>query len=215
VLKRWWDESVNEVAYYIEGTNIRGTTYIKDLKPYKEQETMKNTRVSINDNGDKVSLVTLTSEITEIEVGKNYEIKEVNGKYYAVKKKPKYPSSYEECCNILGVNPERILTLNWRSENVLQRYELEAEGLFTNLYKLKICRDAYWKIAGEQGLGKPWKPRWNDNYQSKWTIYFYQDNINLTDAPNVHFILAFPTKEVRDTFCENFKELIETCKELL
>lgn len=28
-------------------------------------------------------------------------------------------------------------------------------------------------------------------------------------------ILDFPTKEMRDTFYENFKELIEECKELL
>jgi hypothetical protein len=28
-------------------------------------------------------------------------------------------------------------------------------------------------------------------------------------------ILAFPTEEMRDTFYENFKDLIEQCKELL
>ena len=90
----------------------------------------------------------------------------------------------------------------------------KAELLF-NLEKLLICRDAYWKIAGEQlGLDKPWKPDWTSGKpfhcisvsgniigKGKW----YTDNK----------ILAFPTEEMRDTFYENFKDLIEQCKELL
>jgi hypothetical protein len=31
--------------------------------------------------------------------------------------------------------------------------------IIESFVKLLICRDAYWKIAGEQmGLGKPWEP---------------------------------------------------------
>ena len=65
------------------------------------------------------------------------------------------------------------------------------------------------------GLGQPWEPDWKDTYQKKWTITFYQDWIHLTNDPNVHFFLTFPTEEMRDAFYENFKELIECCKELL
>ena len=32
---------------------------------------------------------------------------------------------------------------------------------------------------------------------------------------NQHCLLVFPTKEMRDTFYKNFKDLIEQCKELL
>ena len=56
---------------------------------------------------------------------------------------------------------------------------------------------------------------WSDNYQKKWTINFYQNEINLTNSPNVYFMLAFPTKEMRDAFYENFKEEIEFVKEFL
>jgi hypothetical protein len=34
-------------------------------------------------------------------------------------------------------------------------------------------------------------------------------------STHIHFILAFPTEEMRDAFYENFKYLIEECKELL
>ena len=60
-----------------------------------------------------------------------------------------------------------------------------------------------------------WNPDWTDNYQKKWIINFYQDEINLTNGTNVHFVLVFPTKEMRDAFYENFKDLIKKCKKLL
>lgn len=192
------------VQLEIKGHPTKGITYIKDLKPYKEQETMKNTRVSINDNGDKVSLVTLTSEITEIEVGKNYEIKEVNDKYYAIKKKPKYPSSYEECCDILN---------EYSAQPNITGYKYE---LLHNFRKLIICLNAYWKIAGEElGLGKPWEPDWSNGEETKFCIYTTQNIISLDIFGVDNRILAFPTEKMRDAFYENFKDLIEQCKELL
>jgi hypothetical protein len=86
-----------------------------------------------------------------------------------------------------------------------------------NLYELLICRDAYWKIAGdEMGLGKAWEPDWNDCTQHKFGLYTFKNEIrciNLQVLKNI--ILTFPTEEMRDAFYENFKELIENCKELL
>ena len=72
------------------------------------------------------------------------------------------------------------------------------------LNKLLICRDAYWKIAGEEmGLGKPWEPQ-------EGVIYCYMPN-----APHyIRSIFPFPTEEMRDAFYENFKSKIEICKEL-
>jgi hypothetical protein len=37
--------------------------------------------------------------------------------------------------------------------------------------KLLICRDAYWKIAGEQlELDKPWEPDWSTESEVKYVI---------------------------------------------
>lgn len=120
------------------------------------------------------------------------------------KKKNRYPKTYKECCKVLDWNHRDYDRVGYESE------------LLCKFQVLLLCRDAYWRIAGEEmGLEKPWEPDWRDNYQKKWTINFYQDEINLTNGPNVQFVLAFPTEEMRDTFYENFKELIEICKELL
>ena len=141
----------------------------------------------------------------------NCELIQEDGKWFVVKKKNEYPKTYKECAKIMGVELWNTL---WGEDAT--EYEEQMEDLINTFIRLKVCRDAYWKIAGEEmGLGKPWKPDWKDNYQKKWIINFYQDEINLTNGPNVHFILAFPTEEMRDAFYENFKELIEICKELL
>ena len=131
--------------------------------------------------------------------------------------KKECPKTYEECCKVLGVEGIwHISSIEWEEYDKLTPYEKKLDYITSRLKQLLICRDAYWKIAGEEmGLGKSWEPRWNDSYQKKWIISFYQDEINLTNGPNVHFVLAFPTEEMRDAFKENFKELIESLKELL
>ena len=119
------------------------------------------------------------------------------------KKEGEYPKTYKECSKVLLDRASVRNGFGYKGK------------LLVALQKLLVCRDAYWKIAGEEmGLGKPWEPYWNDNYQKKWTINFYQNEINLTNGPNVHFVLAFPTEEMRDAFYENFKSEIESCKEL-
>jgi hypothetical protein len=128
---------------------------------------------------------------------------ERNGKYFVVKKQPQYPKTYEECCVVLGLG---ITT------NVAQGYKVH---LIIRFQELLIARDAYWKIAGEQiGLGKPWQPDWKDD-SDKYFICYLKDELWMSNIRDCNRLLVFPTAEMRDAFFENFKELIEICKELL
>ena len=126
---------------------------------------------------------------------------------------PQYPKTYEECCKIVNANPHIRLKYDLSDE---QKYSYDIDKLqhYENIRKLLICRDAYWKIAGEQmGLGKPWTPDWN-HYAEKYVIYQF---LHLYFIDKEHYrntILAFPTPEMRDAFYENFKYLIEKCQEL-
>jgi hypothetical protein len=118
--------------------------------------------------------------------------------------KPKYPKTYEECRKILGLNDEMQAINMW--------YKM---GLIIDFYELIICRDAYWKIAGEElGLGKPWEPDFS-NDSPKYNIFKYENGITLSDNNWSNRILVFPTIEMRDAFYNNFKFLIDQCKELL
>ena len=123
-----------------------------------------------------------------------------------VEKKPKYPklTNLLECKEILGEKDMYQGVSGYKGE------------LLTNFQRLLIFRDAYWKIAGEEmGLDKPWEPDWKHLNRKFYCIYNSKNNIvkNVTYGENKN--LVFPTAEMRDAFYENFKDLIEQCKELL
>ena len=154
------------------------------------------------------------------ELPEGYQFKDENGnvinatKIVLEKKKKEYPKTFEECFNICFGNKYpviRVVGLNGLDNN---------KELFEIFIKLKICRDAYWKIAGEEmGLGKPWEPDYSGTFEHgspiKYIIYNTGTNIVKERKSSPNHILSFPTEEMRDAFYENFNEEIESCKELL
>ena len=138
-----------------------------------------------------------------------YIFKDENGnvinakKIVLEKKKKEYPKTLGECRAILGI----------MSEYGAFHYKTE---LITTFMSLLICRDAYWKIAGEKmGLGKPWEPDWKNDEQFKYVIICRRNCVVKDTFVAKDVILAFPTEEMRDAFKENFDPDIEICKELL
>jgi hypothetical protein len=131
--------------------------------------------------------------------------------------KKEYPKTYEECCKVMGINHTNDLDIcehcDYKTE--ITYYEDSLLEKIETLYRLIICRDAYWKIAGEKmGLGKPWEPDYN-SLKTKHTIEVIENKVVVISTISENHILAFPTEEMRDAFYENFKELIESVKELL
>lgn len=125
------------------------------------------------------------------------------------KKKKEYPTTIEECCEILGLEFNPFYTGVKRQINY-------KDGLLHNLKCLLIYRDAYWKIAGEEmGLGKPWVPDWSDEKEYKYVICRLYNDIVKDRTVIWPKIFAFPTPEMRDAFKENFNPDIEFCKEFL
>ena len=157
--------------------------------------------------------------VNEFNLPDGYIFKDENGniinatKIVLEKKKKEYPKTYEECCKVLGVSVLFDFT------NLTYK---EAD-LYEAFICLIRCRDAYWKIAGEEmGLGKPWKPNWENSEEKRYSIVNIEGDINLPETTLTKWILkvtnkilVFPTEEMRDAFYDNFKELIENCKELL
>ena len=136
-------------------------------------------------------------------------------KIVLAKKKKEYPKTYQKCCKELNIAVRDLDILDNMLDTTEMVYSKNLDRLLNSFRKLLICRDAYWKIAGEKmGLGKPWEPDWT-SYESKHIIYYEGDCICFDDIMHANTILAFPTAEMRDAFYENFKELIEICKELL
>lgn len=178
-----------EIVYKVECNKELWDTTMFYLQPYKE-EIMK----------EKLEQITL-------DIPKGYEFFGINDDNQVVlaKKQLQYPKTYDECCGVLG------MTFDYPDIRMVSTEEFY---LYSKFIQLKRCRDAYWKIAGEEmGLGK----RWNQDYHDRcFIIANNKGDIYTTEyhgSNNV--ILAFPTAEMRDTFYDNFKELIEECKDLL
>ena len=153
-----------------------------------------------NDFADKVELDLSDRELIQ-----------EDGKWFVVKKKKEYPKTYEECCRIVNANPYIRLVYNL-SDGQKYSYDEDNLWLYESIRKLLICRDAYWKLYGEEmGLGKPWEPTME-------TVYCISRNNNVMKCSyrgGKSNILEFPTEEMRDAFYEAFKELVEERKELL
>lgn len=239
IIDMFWYE--NEILYQLSSQSVNALGHFRanELKSYKEEvnievkklfgtlsnpaETKSHT-VSLKDGkvidnsidsvqiiqSGKIVAVRFNTQNYENEVElqlDDYEIEIRDGKTYAVLKKPVYPklTNLTECKEILGEKDMYQSVSGYKGE------------LLTNFQRLLIFRDVYWKIAGEQmGLGKPWKPDWDDRNQPKYGIHNVQNNIR-TIALYVlkNMVLVFPTEEMRDTFHENFEDLIKSCKELL
>ena len=147
-----------------------------------------------------------------IEIPKDYVLKDENGnvinatKIVLEKKKKEYPKTYEECLKIIGIK---------LSDCYIQGYK---SILLEDLQDLLICRDAYWKLYGEEmGLGKPWNSVYGCGEWGYWIGYDINANKIYCQDSRILFnrLLVFPTEKMRDAFYENFKEEIEICKELL
>lgn len=140
----------------------------------------------------------------ELVIPDNIELINQNGKFLIKDKKPQYPKTPAKCMNVLKIqySCKESEVLGYKSE------------MLSKFQELLICRDAYWKIAGEQmELGKLWEP--SLSYIQKHKSYSDENEklYNILGLNNC--ILSFPTEEMRDAFYENFKKLIEECKELL
>ena len=240
-----WCNSLNKVLYTTEDAHVISTEDIietKSIPPYMDYDikegTEKNqppkTQADVDKylqehsvkNGMNVVDIETCLEMDGLKLPENVVINSKGiGSIQFIQwyEKTKYPKTYEECCQVL------IGKTDFQDfELVLTRYAITRSeensislvpphiSLINNFYKLLICRDAYWKIAGEQmGLDKPWEPDYCDNHNMKYIIYICRNKINLSlSFVNSHF-LAFPTAEMRYAFYNNFNNLIEQCKELL
>lgn len=149
-------------------------------------------------------------ETIKIDIPKGYEFFGIDddNKVVLTKKQFQYPKTYEECAKELGYN--QVM-----SKDPILGYK---GSLLSFFQQLLICRDAYWLLAGEQmGLGKPWEPYWTN---PDIDLYVIINIYNRVEKAKYGYgfqqcILTFPTEEMRDAFFDNFKELIEICKELL
>jgi hypothetical protein len=215
-----WVEESGYVVYKLK--DCSGIFYRDELYPCEEEVSMEDNKLtskyyeetqSKRDMYKTMFMLVPTLVPNKMDDKLGYEIidgyefdKVENNKIILKPIKPKYPKTYEECLSVLGYDDRETYCICHTGAN---------ERLFESLYRLKVCRDAYWKIAGEQmGLDKPWEPDFTDTKEMYYIFYKGYIEKGNQRHPDNH-ILIFPTAEMRDAFFENFKDSIKECKELL
>lgn len=124
ITKKLWDcfdeEHVYEGFGVINGHeykdirhhNVTGKLQLGHLKNCKDVDDVRCVNaitddVMINQITNKVSLIKFKPDVCDDEIElqlEDYEIEFRDGKTYAVRKKPKYPKTYKECCDVLGID---------------------------------------------------------------------------------------------------------------
>ena len=185
VVKMQWGNAYNTMMYCLDCGQDGYGWWRAEDIEYTKYSELK---VNLSDNVNS----NIEFDLTKY----SYEVKD--GKLIIEEKKPGYPKTYEECCQHLGCD---------------DKISNKKLVLFSQLIN---ARNAYWKIASEEmGLDKPWEPDWENYNEYKYCIYITENTANTGIFYNDNQILAFPTEEMRDAFYGNFKDLIESCKELL
>ena len=210
ISKPIWSTRDGCIRYELEA-DTDSFYFVNELQPHNEKTMDRKYNVE-----EYLQVWEETEKGLEVVVNDKFELKEDSGKFYIIKKQPQYPKTYEECCDILRIETNRIIEyddcLGYRD---ITQYDINLLTQLKCFRKLRIYRDAYWKIAGvEMGLDKPWEPDLEN--EELYCIQNYNKQITISRT-NTAFnkILIFPNKEMRDAFYENFKELIENCKEFL
>ena len=212
-----WDEDVSDMKYRVDFNNgdigwfTNDTIYFYLNKDNKEMNgNIETNQCKVNGlkRGDEYPIMegVECNECIKYYFPDGYEFVDTDDTGVYLKPiKTKYPDNYEECVRI--------------AKNI-HGYDIHIDApayreLMESFIKLLICREAYWKIAGEEmGLGKPWEPNWT-TFEGMPAIFRFRYNIVCDYVKHQHCLLVFPTKEIRNIFYENFKNEIEQCKELL
>ena len=207
----WTDEMFEGLAE--EGNNMNNIDKLKRISTPAEENWFEIAKEWEREDKemDKLKHETILPE--------GYVFKDENGniinakKIVVEKKKKEYPKTYVECCEILGVDSDNFPTTTNYYDGEVETTDYE-RGLLNNiaaLWYLLICRDAYWKIADD----------WKEKRKDKLTRHVIYSTLSgeiikcTTINSTANYLLDFPTAEMRDAFYENFKVLIERCKELL
>lgn len=151
----------------------------------------------------------------KVDIPEGYEIDKEASSFENIvfkRKEPYLPKSWGELENVSGfyVNSSSNLhysggpeSLSGHRNRFATREQAEASIAMAQLSQLM-------KIYNEG-----WEPKWSDEYECKYVIYYHRENIITSTSNSSRCFLSFKSSDLRDLFLENFRDLIEKAKPLL
>lgn len=150
-----------------------------------------------------------------------YEVDKENSTLELIKFKPvkiQLPTTWEEFCETHPIKQGESYINNTSIINLLNighRNPTTDKIILPSLECAKAMLALCQLIQLRKCYNDGWEPDWTNGNEYKYTIYCTYGKIVIGIHNVTYFILSFKTKELRDTFFENFKDLIETAKPLL
>jgi hypothetical protein len=151
-----------------------------------------------------------------------YEVDKENSTFECIKFKPinpPLPTTWEEFC---VTNPTKVgeaYVSNDSSITQVSDQQTRFPYINGNILPSKEYAEAMLALCQLIQLrncyNDGWEPDWTNGNECKYIIYCTYGKIIVGTHYISCSILSFKTKELRDTFFENFKDLIETAKPLL
>lgn len=151
----------------------------------------------------------------KIQVPEGYEIDRENSTFENIvfkKVENELPKSWEDLYEVGGwfvdFHSDVVTSGSMRTGDSVKNRFLAKEEAEACIALSQLCqlRDRY---------NNGWKPDWGSKDETKWCIEFYEEIIGKNAYRSTRRVLAFKTKELRDEFLENFRDLIEIAKPLL
>ncbi|MBR1773911.1 MAG: hypothetical protein IJ759_00125 [Bacteroidales bacterium] len=123
---------------------------------------------------------------------------------------PTYPKCWADVKEFVSNRPSDNILTRWAEIcNLIEITEDYATAEYwKHIYfmQLILLRDIY-----RQG----WGPVWTNKKASKYSIVVLEDEITTVSGVYANRVLSFQSAAIRDLFLENFKDLINECKEFI
>lgn len=154
-----------------------------------------------------------------ITIPEGFELQKVNdSEYRIVKKEMGLPNSWEEFCENYPLKEgETWINSFSKTEKVEDSIGKERTKDWFNLLPNKEYAEAILALIQLIQLRdcyrQGWKPDWNSS-SYKYGIGFNYNMANVIDTVNHQNIFSFQSREIRNKFSNNFKDLIEKTKPL-
>lgn len=128
---------------------------------------------------------------------------------------------YKEQISTLSTKPYKVELVGFEQKSSAPTYGEALVKAKTNFngypsYELAMAAEALQKLLFLRDYyNKGWRPDWSNTNVLKYVIIVSREKIEIDNTYNIKRILAFKSKEIRNKFLEEQKELLEIAKPLL
>ena len=149
----------------------------------------------------------------KIQVPEGYEIDKENSTFEKIVfKRKELPKSWEDLITVKGYC---VTTFSKIEDCCEECYTYkENKNIFPTREEAEACLALAQLCQLRDRYNDGWKPDWKD-FEEKFNIFYSENKIVKGFGYISSSVLAFKTKEIRDKFLENFRDLIEIAKPLL